>query len=190
MRWWLAAIWIGWVASPVQAKYVQGWNVTAGEKGCFMSAPFEGGTTVLVMLPAQGDNATFLFSNRKWKSIVKDRRYTLRIEIDDMGAWTMHATGSVIDGSPGSADDEGALIFQTPTSAEEEAASFVAEFAVGNAVAIARDNGTFVDKLRLTGTRAALLETARCRVRLRSKADPFSGDAPPGKKTDDTLTPI
>ena len=155
-----------------------------------MAAGFEGGTTALVMLPTQGDDATFLFSNRKWKSIVEGRSYTLRVEIDDMGAWTMHARGSVVDGSSGAADDEGALIFHAPTSPEGGSASFVAEFAIGSAVAIARDNGTFVDKLRLTGTRAALVETARCRMRLRSNLDPFSGDVPAEKKPDDTLTPI
>src|SRR4028119_417822 len=110
---WLVVASMCCMASLAQAKYVQGWNVSAGEIGCFMSAPFQGGTSVMVMLPTRGDNATFLFSNPKWKSIVKGRGYRLEVEVDDMGAWTMNATGAVIDGSSGSANDEGALIFHT-----------------------------------------------------------------------------
>lgn len=79
--------------SPAYAA--DGWEMNQGPDYCGASSSWTDGTEVYIM--SQGtDQIAYSIANRKWKTIVHDRTYTLDLKLDEE-EWTISARGIRFD---------------------------------------------------------------------------------------------
>jgi hypothetical protein len=157
---------------------VRGWFIGVDDSighGCFMTATFDGGTALRVQFNPTTDLLQFMMGNPAWQSVEPGKLYPLSITFGSRSPWTGDAEGLVMG-------DLHMLVLDVPFT-EGRAELFISELKQMPHVTVEYEGRT-VDRLKLSGTFAAMDEVIACQAAMAEAqagtGDPFSSGAATG----------
>jgi hypothetical protein len=158
---------------------VRGWFIGVDDSigyGCFMTASFDGGTALRVQFNPAVDLLQFMIGNPAWQSVEPGKLYPLEVTFGSRSPWTGDGEGLLMG-------DLHMLVLDVPFT-EGRAESFITEFKQMPTVTVDYEGRT-VDRLKLTGTFAAMDEVIACQAAMAEAGagtpDPFSSGQTTGQ---------
>jgi TonB family protein len=144
-----------------------GWEIVEGKNDCSARADYQDGTAI-EFGPAHSTGwSSLVMWNERWRSIVADKKYTIRIQFDN-------AASSYVQGEGMKTSDAGGLFVSWDDTGVLPEAMIASRLKLWN-------GSNFIGAYDLKGSAAAVRSVARCsgRANVRPKADPFAApDAP------------
>lgn len=162
--------------SPALAGWaeVEGWIIDSSDTGCYLWAEFDGGTSFMIdfdssVEPMSMDIAIW---NTKWRSVQVNEEYQVALEFDNGNRWTVAFFATTFD-------DGTKVLANYDDASSDSNRKFVKDFIASDGVSL-EFNGTPIDTLDISGSRAAFQEMVSCHKSLLKSgdADPFSASDP------------
>jgi hypothetical protein len=152
---------------------VRGWYIGVDDsigRGCFMTAAYNGGTSLRVQFNPSADLLQFMIGNAAWTSVEAGKLYSLDISFGNRSPWTGDGEGQIMG-------DLHMLVLDVPFT-EGRAEAFIAELKQMPNVTV-EYAGRTVDKLELSGTFAAMDEVIACQAAMNEGLGTGAGGTDP-----------